>query len=172
MHDAKWRRWAPGLLLTLALCGPALADGAAAGGADSRQAVPLGPPAQAHFLREMRAMLAVTQQVLAAALRDDMPAVARAARRMGMAAQRDVPAEIVRSMPPAMRRLGRATHQGFDRLALDAEQLGDRGQVLESLAALMERCVACHAAYRLERVPAPRRPDSAAQGGARDQEAQ
>lgn len=48
---------------------------------------------------------------------------------------------------PAARKVGFSTHEAFDALVLVAEGLGDREHTLQQLAALMQRCVACHAAY-------------------------
>ena len=53
-------------------------------------------------------------------------------------------------LPLGFKTMGLDTHQAFDQLAMDAEEFGDRDQVLSSLTTLMNNCVACHAAYRIE----------------------
>jgi len=45
---------------------------------------------------------------------------------------------------------GSDTHARFDQLALDAEEFGDGGHVLSQLATLLQNCVSCHAAYRID----------------------
>ena len=46
--------------------------------------------------------------------------------------------------------LGFDTHQRFDRLAMDAAELGDKMVALKQLSELMLNCVGCHAAYRID----------------------
>jgi cytochrome c556 len=56
-------------------------------------------------------------------------------------------------LPMEFKQLGFDTHTKFDQLALDAEQMGDKDQVLEQVGKLMQNCVACHAAYRIDLAP-------------------
>lgn len=148
-----------GLVVVLLLAGAGAlwkfgVQGETEAAADGRLAVPLSAGGRDHVLREMRAFLQAAQQIIDAANRGDMTAVAQAARRVGMAATHDVPAELMRKLPLGMKKLGRDTHRRFDQLALDAEQLGDPGQVMGALADLMRNCVACHDAFRLTVAPA------------------
>jgi mono/diheme cytochrome c family protein len=52
-------------------------------------------------------------------------------------------------LPEAFRKLGLGTHQAFDDIASGAEAGVSRDALLKQLAATMQRCVACHAAYGL-----------------------
>ena len=52
-------------------------------------------------------------------------------------------------LPIEFKQLGFDTHTKFDQLAMDAEDLEDGNHALSQLATLMENCVGCHAAYRL-----------------------
>jgi hypothetical protein len=40
-------------------------------------------------------------------------------------------------------------HQDFDRIALDAETMGDTRHALTQLGETLNKCVACHAMYQL-----------------------
>jgi hypothetical protein len=115
---------------------------------DVRAAIALNTDERALVLAEMRTFLESVQQITAALGRGDMQQLAEQARRSGLAAQRGVPASLVAKLPAPFRKLGFDTHAGFDRLALDAEQLGDREHALVQLGVLMQNCTACHAAYR------------------------
>ena len=64
-----------------------------------------------------------------------------------------MPASLIGKLPIAFKKLGFDTHDRFDQLALNTEQLGDTGNVLPELAQLMQNCVACHAAYRIDLEP-------------------
>lgn len=102
-------------------------------------------------LGEMRHLLEASQAIIEAALADDMPRVAAEARKLGMAEVQAIPPEIRLSLlgklPAEFKQLGFAVHEGMDAIALDAESFGDRDHTLRQLAALMNTCIACHAAY-------------------------
>ena len=117
---------------------------------DGRTAILLEPGERALVLAEMRTFVESIQQITQGLSREDMEAVARAARKSGRAAQQQVPAALMGKLPLSFKQLGLDTHQQFDQLALDAEQLGDPGHSLQQLGTLMQNCVACHATYRLE----------------------
>ncbi len=56
-------------------------------------------------------------------------------------------------MPKGMREIGSEMHRAASRFALEAKNAGATGDMrpaLEALATVTQRCVACHAAYRLK----------------------
>lgn len=118
---------------------------------DGRTRLLLAPAERDFVLNEMRHLLMATQAILDAALAGDMKRVAAEARKVGMADVKNIPPEIrgplLGKLPIAFRKLGFSVHEGMDVIALDAEALGDRDHTLKQLAELMNRCVACHAAY-------------------------
>lgn len=119
-------------------------------GLDTREPLLLSREEAAHLRLEMRGFLAGLQQIVSAAASQDMAALGVAARASGMAAAHEVPAGLRAKLPLAFRKLGNATHTGFDDLARDAASLGDSSHALEQLGGLMQNCVACHARYRIE----------------------
>ncbi|MCG7871898.1 MAG: hypothetical protein N0C81_06455 [Candidatus Thiodiazotropha lotti] len=44
------------------------------------------------------------------------------------------------------------THWRFDQMALDAGQMDDMQLSLQQLTQVLDNCVSCHAAYRIDRV--------------------
>ncbi len=56
-------------------------------------------------------------------------------------------------LPMPFKQLGRDTHARFDQIALDAEQLGDPRHALSQLNDVLDNCVACHAAFRIDVSP-------------------
>ncbi len=117
---------------------------------DPRTALLLSESERALVLEEMRGFLAAVQTITLAANNDDMKTVAEAARKVGKAAQGEVPPSLVRKLPMPFKKLGFGTHQAFDQLALDAESFGDKAQTLEALGKLMGNCVGCHATYQIK----------------------
>ena len=140
-------------LLVAALLGMAYLfvwRGAVLPASDGRTAILLDAGERDLVLAEMRAFLEAVQQISAAVAADDMPAIGEAAKRVGAAAQQAVPATLVGKLPLEFKTLGFDTHQRFDRLALDAAELGDKTVALKQLSELMLNCVGCHAAYRID----------------------
>jgi cytochrome c556 len=111
--------------------------------------VPLTPEEREHVLGEMRDFLAALQGVTDGLARDDFGAAAAAARRVGAGSESGrMPPAIARKLPPEFRQLAKATHDGFDVLATDAAARRDARHTLAQTSALMQRCNACHAAFR------------------------
>lgn len=136
-------------LSTLVLVYLFVVRGSVAPGTDGRVAIVLDAAERELVLAEMRSFLVAVQGVTASAAAGDAAGVARAARAVGMAAQTEVPASLVGKLPLSFKQLGFATHEAFDRLALDAEQLGDASAAPAALGELLHNCIACHAAYQL-----------------------
>jgi len=117
---------------------------------DGRQAIVLNAAERDLVLAEMRAFLDTVQKITDGVAKRDFKAVAQAAKAVGQAAQQAVPGTLIGKLPMAFKSLGFDTHQKFDLLALDADQMGDPTQTLAQLSTLMQNCVACHAAYRID----------------------
>ena len=119
---------------------------------DGRQSILLTQAEKNLVLLEMRTFLSSVQGITQALVSKDMAQAAAAGKLVGAAAQEAVPASLVGKLPLAFKKLGFDTHQKFDQLAMDAEALEDPEYTLEQLSVLMQNCVACHAAYRLDAV--------------------
>ena len=100
-------------------------------------------------LDKMRTMLAQSQAILDAALKDDRPRLARAARTMGLSGDAHMPPEVASRLPADFKQLAQQTHRAFDAIADAAERGEARDALLGRLSENLGRCVACHAAYRL-----------------------
>ncbi len=146
--------WTLAALLALVLVLMAylfLIRGTIAPSSDGRTAVLLSQEERDLVLKEMRAFLSATQQILAAATTgDDLKPAVQAARAVGTPAQKGIPFQLIAKLPLGFKMLGLDTHRRFDQLALDAEQFGDPQQTLQALGELLQNCVGCHAAYRIE----------------------
>jgi len=141
------------LLTTSALTYQFIIAGSVAPASDGRQALLLEPGERDLVLGEMRTFLKSIQAITAAALNKDTAQIALAARKVGAAAQQDVPGSLIGKLPLSFKKLGFDTHRKFDQIALDADSLGDPEHALEQLSELMQNCIACHEAYRID--PAP-----------------
>jgi mono/diheme cytochrome c family protein len=122
---------------------------------DGRRVIRLAEQERGLVLIEMRGFLGSVQQITAALAVNDMQQVAEQARRSGRAAQHAVPPLLIAGLPAPFKKIAFDTHAGFDQLALDAEQIGDREHSLAQLGELMQNCVVCHGAYRIDPEPKP-----------------
>lgn len=126
------------------------AEGAAAPEADRRTAIVVPAPAGRTVLAEMRQMLEALNGVLEASAPYDRAAVREAALSGGTRIAVDMDPAMARRLPKAFVRLGSSTHEDFDALAEVVGEGAPRDTVLTRLSALTDKCVSCHAAYRLE----------------------
>ena len=117
---------------------------------DGRMSIQLDAGESDLVLTEMRMFLGSIQKITEGITEDDMKLVAEYARKVGKAAQGAVPGTLVGKLPMQFKKLGSDTHAKFDQLALDAEEFGDGSHVLSQLSTLMQNCVSCHAAYRID----------------------
>jgi hypothetical protein len=131
-------------ILPLALLVPAPAQ------ADDRELVEMPPPMQNHMLANMRDHLAAIDEILAALNAEDFDTAVRVAEfRLGMSSLDSHGAShMAQVMPPPMREMGTSMHRAASRFARTAEE-GDQLRAFQSLRAVTETCVTCHAAYRI-----------------------
>lgn len=138
------------LLLLLANAPSHAAGHAHASALEHRTPIVLSAEEKAHIHLEMRLFLAGVQKIITGAAANDMKLVAVAARELGMAAAHEVPPGLRAKLPLEFKKLGHATHQGFDDLSRDADSLADANHAQRQLGQVMSNCVSCHAMFRLE----------------------
>ncbi|MES0328476.1 MAG: hypothetical protein ABUK13_09840 [Gammaproteobacteria bacterium] len=117
---------------------------------DGRQLLVLEPAERNFVLAEMRTFLSSVQAITDGISREDMSKIAEAARMVGNQAQKAMPGSLVGKLPLAFKKWGGDTHNKFDELALNAEQLGDPDHSLRQLTELLNNCVACHSLYKID----------------------
>ena len=141
------------VLLLLVIAGGTykfMIQGSVSESVDGRTAIHLNAVERNMVLEEMRAFLASVQQITKGISENDMALVATYAKKVGKVAQGEVPGTLVGKLPIQFKQLGFDTHTKFDQLAMDTEDLGDGNHALSQLSALMQNCIGCHAAYRIE----------------------
>ena len=119
---------------------------------DQREVIAMDPAGRDLVLTEMRMFLEGVQQITAGLAAEDIDTAIAAARRLGLGMAQEVPPAVRQQLPMAFRQLGRATHADFDQIALDLETLGDTQHALRQLGDTLNKCVACHATWRIELV--------------------
>jgi hypothetical protein len=117
---------------------------------DERTTILLTETERNLVLNEMRSFLISVQQISLGIADNNMGLVIEAARKSGKSAQADVPGTLIGKLPLPFKQLGFDTHKKFDQLAMDSEDLGDREHALRQLSELMQNCVSCHAAFRID----------------------
>ena len=117
---------------------------------DARQTIYLDEESLAFVVKEMQLFVSGLQQAVTALAGGDMEAVAAALRPLGMQSMSTAPPTLMSTVPMEFRQLGMPIHMAFDKLADAAGQGASSGEILAGLGTAMNRCVACHAAYRIE----------------------
>jgi hypothetical protein len=124
--------------------------------ADARQPVRFPAPLYRHTLANMRDHLATLQKLQLALASGEYDSASRLAEdRLGLTSLAAHGAhDVAPYMPPPMREMGTGMHRAASRFAVEASNASATGDVKPALSALAEltaQCVACHAAYRLEK---------------------
>lgn len=132
---------------------PAPATGPAAM-ADSRLLVPFPEPMRLHTMANMRDHLSALQEIDVALARSEFDKAGDIAeKRLGMSSlEAHGAAHLAAFMPQGMQDIGTGMHKAASRFAVaaqDASVSNDVRPALAALGAVMQQCVACHAAYRL-----------------------
>ena len=140
-----------GLAASLAMAGAVAADI----GTDDRVKIVLKPDERHLVLLEMRSFLNVVQTITDALTREDMQAVAAAARSMGSGAANQIPPQTVAKLPETFQMLAGTVHTSFDVMALDADSVGDPVHTQRQMGRLLQTCNACHGIYQVETEPFP-----------------
>ena len=118
---------------------------------DTRAPVELNETEHEFVLVEMRGFVESLRGVMNGLAADDMKMVSEAAKQSGKATANNAPRTLGKKFPRAFASLGGATHQLWDELAAEAEDMGDKRELLKKLGVLLNNCVTCHAGYRLVR---------------------
>lgn len=122
---------------------------------DARQLVTLPEPMRTHTIANMRDHLLALQQINEALAKGQVDTASRLAEtRLGMSSlETHGAAHIATFLPPPMQDIGTRMHRAASRFALEAQSAGagsDLRPALASLGAVLQECVACHAAYRYQ----------------------
>lgn len=116
---------------------------------DARIPLPLTATMAAHQKQNMRDHLAAIQEIVTALAADDLGAISKVAARIGYS---DQMAQMCRHMgagAAGFTDMALRFHRTADTIATAAQQ-GDRPAVTKAVAATLQTCVSCHAAYRQE----------------------
>jgi hypothetical protein len=119
--------------------------------ADSRTPITLSDNEVNFIRREMRGLLDSVREIVDATAANDPGRIVAAGRKAGMNGPEatHIPQTLAPKLPPEFKKLGLATHRGFDQIALDAEKFGATDLTYRQLADLMNNCSACHATWRI-----------------------
>jgi len=132
---------------------------------DKRQTLNLTEPQRHYVLSEMRELLAGTQDILGALVKEDMATVAKSARALGFEMKHKAENPLHAVLPKAFMQLGMPMHKEFDQIAADAEALKNPKHTLQQLNTTMGKCNACHAMYQIRTGASVARLDEVAERG-------
>jgi len=137
-------------ILTIAAAGMLFVHGDTAVAPDGRTSIRLPEGDRDFVLDEMRSLLAATRDIADAVNRNDAADIAKAARSVGMAAAHDAAPALLIELPLGFKQLAMPMHAGFDDLAAAADRGEPAAALAARLVAQMDRCIGCHAAFRID----------------------
>jgi len=116
---------------------------------DGRTAIVVTEGERQLLLAEMRGFLEAIQAITQAAGNDDMATIATVARSVGSASTNEVPVALMGKLPLEFKTLGFSTHNLFDELAMNSEDIGDASIMMTGVGNLLQNCTSCHAGYKI-----------------------
>lgn len=119
-------------------------------GDDGRTSILLTTGERDFVLTEMRGLLEAVEVITFELSEANMDGAAAAARSVGMGSAGGEPVTLIAKLPLEFKKLGMATHNAFDALATEAEDMGDGSVVLGQLSGILTNCTSCHAGYRFD----------------------
>lgn len=117
---------------------------------DNRRAVVLSASEKDIVLGEMRALLISLNGILKGLGNDDFKAVSIAATAAGSGMAADLNPILMAKLPLDFKTLGMGLHKDFDQLSLDVKNGMTKDQVIVRLGDMTNKCLACHATYKIE----------------------
>jgi len=136
--------------LTVLALGSLFVRGTTQTASDRRTAVVLKPAEKDLVLAEMRVLLSAVQGTVAGLRTGERANTARIVRAAGMAQAADVNPALMAKLPLAFKQNGMSVHEDFDGLAAAIERGTTEEETLARLDSILQRCVGCHAGYRLQ----------------------
>ncbi len=116
---------------------------------DSRVAIQISEPNRDMILKEMRTFLEAVRNIHEGIETNDYKKIETYATASGMSLEKNVPADLVRSLPLPFKKLGFNTHDKFDALAKMAKEQKSKQLMHQELNSLMNNCTSCHASYKI-----------------------
>jgi len=121
---------------------------------DTRTSVPLLPMMAAHQKQNMRDHLLAIQEIIQGLAGNDLPAVEKAAGRIGYSAEEAMMCTHMGAGAPGFTEQALKFHHTADGIAAAAHKR-DRKGALDALAATLQTCTACHAVFKQTVVDEP-----------------
>ena len=119
-------------------------------GTDGRTAVVLQPGERDFVMKEMRGLLAATQEIIEGANQGDTQRIVKAARGAGMAGAADVNPALMVKLPVEFKKLAMGMHGDMDEIAKAGEAGKPVPELLKMTSNALAKCVGCHATWQIK----------------------
>lgn len=116
---------------------------------DNRLAVHLSPSEKDIVLGEMRAVLTALNATLKALGKEDFKESSIAAKKAGAGMAVDINPVLMAKLPLEFKKLGMSMHGDFDKFSSDLDKGMTQKEAVARMGEITNKCVACHATYRL-----------------------
>jgi len=116
---------------------------------DNRRAIHLSPAEKDVVLGEMRTVLKALNGTIKSLGQNNFKEAAIAASGAGGKIAVDINPVIMTKLPLEFKKLGMSMHDDFDKLSADLNKNLSQQESLVRLGEITNKCIACHATYRL-----------------------
>lgn len=116
---------------------------------DNRTAVHLSAGEKDIVLGEMRTVLSAVNQTIKALAKDDFKEASVSIKKAGAGMAVDINPALMAKLPLEFKKFGLSMHDDFDNFSAELDKGMTQKQALERMGQITNKCVTCHATYRL-----------------------
>lgn len=136
-------------LLTVGVFAKFFITGQTSKSTDNRTAIHLAANEKDIVLGEMRAVLSAVNQTINALAKDDFKEASISIKKAGAGMAVDINPALMAKLPLEFKKFGMSMHDDFDKFSEDLNKGMTQKEALTRMGAITNKCVACHATYRL-----------------------
>jgi cytochrome c556 len=116
---------------------------------DNRTAIHLSAAEKDVVLGEMRAVLSAINQTIKSLAKEDFKEASIAIKKAGAGMAVDINPALMSKLPLEFKKFGMSMHDDFDSYSESLNKGITQKEALERLGQITNKCVTCHATYRL-----------------------
>ncbi|MFA6237976.1 MAG: hypothetical protein WC635_11650 [Bacteriovorax sp.] len=137
-------------VITVAVFAKFFISGATSKSTDQRLSIHLAPSEKDIVLGEMRIVLKAVNGALRNLGQSNFKEASIEVKKAGKAMAADINPVLMAKLPLEFKQLGISMHEDFDKFSADLDKGMTEKEAITELGAITNKCIACHATYRLE----------------------
>lgn len=139
-------------IVTIGVLGFMFVKGKTVKSDDGRTGIVLQENERDFVLTEMRDLLASINGIITSLAKDDYPAAAQWARKVGLKGHNTIEAKnptIMAKLPIGFKQMGMSLHKDFDEVADMIDKKMSQKEIMGRMGETTSKCISCHSTFKL-----------------------